>query len=71
MTSVLVAVVAQLKEGKRKDLVAMQNKIMQVGVSWGWACLGGGRVLEWACLGGGRVVGWACLGVGCVSGDEA
>ena len=33
LTSVLVAVGAQLKEGKRKDLVAMQNKIMQVGVS--------------------------------------
>ena len=35
-TRVLVAMVAQLKEGKRKDLVAMQNKIMQVGMSWGW-----------------------------------
>ena len=28
--------VSQLKEAKRKDLVAMQNKIMQVGVSWVW-----------------------------------
>lgn len=61
MNSVLVAVVAQLKEGKRKDLVAMQNKIMQVGVSWGWACLGVGMSWRWACLGVGVSWSGVCL----------